>query len=439
LFLIPCQKKKATIYAGLGEKKECADHIVRSTAATAIQKALDLKRDHVSLYLGDINPEYHHSALEGAILGTYAFSKYQKEKPHQIKEIQLISGSLSKKDISNIQVICNAVFFARDLVNDNASITTPEYLSTVARNIAKDGHFSITILRKKKLQSEGLGLLSAVGQGSATPPRLIMIEYKGDPQSSQKLALVGKGITFDTGGINLKPSGNIETMREDMAGAAVVLGVMKALATLRPKANVIGVCPAACNALSGGSYFPGDVYRSFSGKTVEVCNTDAEGRLILADAISYCISKCAPTSIIDLATLTGAIQTTFANVVAGIFSNDKSIADGLIASGARVHERLWQLPVYKEYSDSMKGDHSDLRSLPKWKRGHGSSICGAAFIQEFVGTIPWAHLDIAGTSFNENEAKAEIPKYATGFGVRLLLDLIMNTGNDMSRKPTASG
>jgi leucyl aminopeptidase len=213
-------------------------------------------------------------------------------------------------------------------------------------------------------------------------------------------------------------------MRSDMAGAAAVLGLMKALTILKPRLNVIGVIPAAHNAMDGLSYFPGDVYRSYSGKTVEISNTDAEGRLVLADALSYVQKHHKPSALIDLATLTGAIVVALGDTLAGLFSNDDTLAQQLIQAGEKTGERLWRMPLGEEHSEAIKGDLADLRNTGK-KKGQAGSSVGAAFLKEFVGELPWAHLDIAGTAFNENETRGEVPRYATGFGIRLLLQYLL--------------
>jgi leucyl aminopeptidase len=319
------------------------------------------------------------------------------------------------------------VWYARDLVNENAHVMNPEQIASEAAVLKKYKNMSIKILNEKELARQKFGLILAVGSGSSCPPRLIVMNYTGSPSSRKRYAIVGKGITFDAGGQNLKTSGHIETMRLDMAGAATVLATMKTIAELQPKINVVGVCVAAHNAIDGNSYFPGDIYRSYSGTTVEICNTDAEGRLVLADAISYIQKKYRLTEIIDLATLTGGILTALGDQIAGLFSNDDTLADRLFASGEKVNERLWRFPLYKMFSEAMKSDTADIRNLPKLKRGYASSITGAAFIKAFVdGSIPWAHLDIAGTAFNEGDRKGEIPPAATGFGVRLLIDHLLN-------------
>lgn len=414
------------IYGGMGEKDSISTSIIRNVAAKAIQKAIELKRDKLSVTIPDSDtlPDCSKAVVEGLILGSYKFDKYKTEKTHRIDTVELI-GTISNSELQKFTAVCEAVNYSRDLVNDNASTITPEKLAKEAIELEKCENIKVTVLKSKELEREGLGLISAVGQASSTPPRLIIIEYNGSGQK-HKTALVGKGITFDSGGQNLKPTGSIESMREDMAGAAVVLAVMKALVNLKPSINVIGVIAAAHNAVGSKAFFPGDVYKSYSGKTVEIHSTDAEGRLILADAAAYCQAICKPSEMIDLATLTGGILTTFGEYVAGLFSNNDELAQRLFSSGENTNERLWRLPLYKEYSDALKGEIGDLRNLSRFKKGYASSIIGAAFIQEFVNGIPWAHLDIAGTSFNDGSSRGEIPQYGTGFGVRLLLDFLLN-------------
>lgn len=413
------------IYVGIGKGEECNDRKLRAAGAKGIQKAIELKKSKVSMLMPKIEDFGNREklcCLEGAILGNYKFVKYKREKPTFVETIDLIDPELSMRDISRTEIICDAVNYARDLVNENASEITPERLAKEAQSMGRACGMKVTVLDEKEIDKQGLNLIKAVGQGSPHPPRLIMIEYTGKSSSKERHAVVGKGVTFDAGGLNLKPSGSIETMREDMAGAAAVLGFMKSIGALKPKINITGVVPTAFNMIGSNSFFPGDVLKSHSGLTVEINNTDAEGRLLLGDAISYCRQKCKPSTIIDLATLTGGILVSFADIVAGLFSNDDDLAQSLFDAGESSGERLWRMPLYQEYSDSIKGEISDIRNLSKFKRGHGGSIVGAAFIKEFVGDVPWAHIDIAGTSWNEGGAKGEIPQYATGFGVRLLLE-----------------
>jgi leucyl aminopeptidase len=425
--IVNYEKQTTLIHCGLGEKKSCTPASVRAAAAKAIQKALDLKRTAVSLIAPDeklCGGAACRAAIEGAFLGAYRFVKYKSEKPIALAKLECIAPTLATSFLRRIETECGAVCFARDLVNENASVMTPERLAEEARGLRRTGKVRVTILNEKEIARKGLHLLKAVGQGSLTPPRLIIMEYTGNRATKKTIAIIGKGITFDSGGQNLKPTGHIETMRMDMAGAAAVLGVMKALTALKPKVNCIGCIAAAHNAIGDNAFFPGDIYPSCAGKTVEICSTDAEGRLVLADAIAYCRTHHHPARIVDLATLTGGILTTLGDLVAGLFSNDDALANKLFTAGETTGERLWRFPLYQEYRDSLKSDIADLRNLSKFKKGYASSITAAAFLQEFVGDTPWAHLDIAGTAFNEGSARGEVPPLGTGFGVRLLLDFL---------------
>ena len=410
------------IYCGLGTIKECNNNILRTAAAYGIQKAIELKRTAVAVIAPEFPDLSMGSLIEGAILGSYSFTNYKSEKRITIKTVELVGKTTKPNDIKNSVAISKNINFTRDLINSNASEIIPARLASEASSIAKlSKNMTCTILTETKIKNEGLGLLYAVGQAAPYPPRLIILKYLGNNKVKKKTALIGKGITFDSGGLNLKPSGHIETMRHDMSGAAIVLGVMKTLAMTNPKINVVGVISSAYNAIDGKSYIPGDTYKSYSGKTVEILNTDAEGRLILADAISYCIKKLQPTEIIDLATLTGAIISALGDSIAGLFSNNDALANALFQSGETVGERLWRLPVYEEHRESMKSDIADLRNMSKLKKGTAGSITAAAFLEHFVENIPWAHLDIAGVSFNESDSKGDISRFGTGFGVKLLV------------------
>ncbi|MDI6797272.1 MAG: leucyl aminopeptidase [Desulfatibacillaceae bacterium] len=414
---------KTFILAGLGKKGDFSSHILRSQAARAMKKAAKLKRKKICIFGPDAPGEAkvnHAACLEGALLGAYSFDRHKSEKPESVKELQLTDFALSSTEVKNIQTVCDAVCFARDLVNDNAHSITPERLAREALDMADDS-LKVKVLDEKMLKKEGLSLMAAVGQGSVYPPRLMVMEYSGAGPKAKKIALIGKGVTFDSGGLNLKSNEGMLTMRLDMAGAAAVLGIMKALAVLKPAVNVVGVVGAVQNAMDAKAYFPGDVYRSYAGKTVEIINTDAEGRLVLADAVAYCRKNYSPERIVDFATLTGACIIALGETVAGVISNNDNLYDEIFAAGEAVAERVWRLPLYPEHKKAMKSDIADLRNLAKFKRGYAGTITGGAFIAEFVEDTPWAHIDIAGTAFNESSARGEVPKFATGFGVRLAL------------------
>lgn len=417
------ENQATIIYCGTGSADVITTTKVRSCAAKGIQKALDLKRTEVSIIVEDTlcSSQFSSAIIEGIILGAYKFDRYKSEAPRKIEHLEIIGSALNSADLKKTKNIACAVNYARDLVNSNAHEITPAYLEKEAQKLSENKSVSLEILTEKEMKKNGLNLLHAVGQASPTPPRLIIIEYKGDPRSDKKIAIAGKGITFDSGGQNLKPTGHIEPMRIDMAGAAVTLAVMKCLIESKTRINVTGVVAAAHNAIGSNAFFPGDVYKSYSGKTVEILSTDAEGRLILADALAYCVKKYSPDEIIDFATLTGGILSALGDLVAGLFSNNETLAQSLFSSGEITGERLWRFPLYKEYCDALKSDIADLRNLSKFKKGYASSITGAAFLKEFTGDTPWAHIDIAGTAFNEGQCRGDTPQYGTGFGVRLMM------------------
>ncbi len=319
-------------------------------------------------------------------------------------------------------VISEGVYYARDLINSNADEVTPQYFANCARTIAKDySHVKATILDKAHIQKEGLHLLMAVNRGSNLDPAFIILQYKGDPKSKEHVVMVGKGITYDTGGLNLKPTGSMETMKCDMSGAAACLGAILAVARLKMKVNFSIVIPSTENGIDANSFKPGDVYKSYAGKTVEMTNSDAEGRLVLADALAYAIKKMEPTQLIDIATLTGAIEVALGSEASGLMSTDDKLAEALMKAGETTFERLWRMPLYDEYKERLKSDIADLKS---WNgRGAGANVA-ATFLRAFVDEkIPWAHIDIAGTAFLQ-EAKKYQPKYAIGVGVRLMLEYL---------------
>lgn len=422
------EKNIRYIAVGLGAKKEISPESIRCAASTALKALKAKEATDASLYMPEkteLTPnQIAKHITEGLVLTDYNFNKYKSDKKNKkIIKIDIISKNKIQKTIKETKTICDCVKYSRDLVNDNASEIIPSKLASEARKIAQKNKLKIKILTEKEIKKEKLGLLQAVGQGSPFPPRLIIIEYKGNKKSKTTTAIVGKGITFDSGGLNLKPGRSIIDMRSDMAGAAAVLGVIKAASELKLKTNIIAVVSAAYNAIGSNAYIPGDIYKSYNGKTVEIKNTDAEGRLVLADAISYTIKKHKPSQIIDLATLTGAICVTFSDICAGLVSNNDKLSDNLLASAKNTHERLWRLPLYDEFKDALKGDLADLRNISNIDGG--GSITAGAFLEAFTENTPWAHLDIAGTAFS-SKPNAYNPKNATGYGVRLLIDYFEN-------------
>ena len=360
----------------------------------------------------------------GARLKSYRFDKYRtKEKPEQkpsLKELTFLLSNPKAADrqFAPLDKIAEAVFFTRDLVSEPANVIYPETLAEEARKLAGLG-VEVEILDEKQMKKLGMNALLGVAQGSVRPPRLVVMQWKGNPGARNKapIAFLGKGVTFDTGGISIKPAGGMEDMKWDMGGAGVVIGLMKALAGRKAKVNAVGICGCVENMPSGTAQRPGDIVKSMSGQTVEVLNTDAEGRLVLCDALWYCQDRFKPQLMIDLATLTGAIIIALGHEHAGLFSNNEQLAARLLAAGQAVAEKLWRMPLAEAYDKLMDSDAADVKNI-SGSRDAGS-ITAAQFLQRFVNGVPWAHLDIAGTTWSKKEAPT-VPKGATGFGVRLL-------------------
>lgn len=427
------QPEKRFVLLGLGESEAITVEKLRRSYAQITKECRRKKIPQINVLLPDCNAiarnDLVRGVVEGLLLPNYAFTSLQrevikKEPPVTLTDIALIGGGKSELAIAQKCVtICEAVNMVRDLVNGNADDVSPQHLAAVARGLEKTcQHVKTTVFSRKQIEKEKMGLLLAVNRGSSSDPAFIIVEYRGDPKSKDHTVLVGKGITFDTGGLNLKARGSMETMKCDMAGGAAVLGAISAASSLDLKVNITGVIPSTENSIGSKSYKPGDVYTGYAGKSVEIGDTDAEGRLILADALAYTVDRLKPTRIIDLATLTGAVEVALGDEASGLMSNNDVLADLLIRSGSETGERVWRLPLYDEFKDSLKSDVADLKNVGG--RG-GGCLKGGMFLQEFVGKTPWAHLDIAGTAFL-SEPKRYQPKFATGVGVRLLVSFFEN-------------
>lgn len=425
------QPEKRLALLGLGSQEGMTVEKFRR-AYSAVTKTCNKKK------IKDVNvlvPEFAALAkddlirgvVEGLLISNYVFNNLKhdaikEDKTVLLEKITLVGAGKNELDLAEkYATISHAVDLVRDLVNGNADDVTPQYLAAVAQGLAKTcKRVKTTVFDKKRIEKEKMGLLLAVNRGSSRDPAFIILEYKGNPKSSDRTVIVGKGITFDTGGLNLKPTGGMEAMKCDMAGAAAVLGIIQAASALGLKINVTGVIPTTENCIGSKSYKPGDVYKGYAGKTVEIGNTDAEGRLVLADALAYAVDHLKPTRIIDLATLTGAVEVALGNEATGLLSNNDVLADLLIRFGSETNERVWRLPLHEEYKEQLKSDVADIKSTGGRQAG---CITAAIFLQEFVGKTPWAHLDIAGTAFL-SEAKRYLPKHATGVGVRLIIALL---------------
>jgi leucyl aminopeptidase len=360
----------------------------------------------------------------GAQLRSYRFDKYKtKEKPEQKPSLARLTveagdATAAQRAYRRLDQTAEAVFFTRDLVSEPANVIYPETLAAQAEGLAAFG-VNVEVLDENKMRELGMNSLLAVGQGSARPPRVVVMEWRGakDAEGGRPLAFVGKGVTFDTGGISIKPAAGMGDMKWDMAGSAVVIGLMRLLARRQAKVSAVGIVGLVENMPSGTAQRPGDIVTSMSGQTIEVLNTDAEGRLVLADALWYCQDRFKPRLMIDLATLTGAVIVALGHHRAGLFSNNDELADRLIEAGKEVGEQVWRLPLAESYDREIDSDAADVKNIGGGRAG--GSIIGAQFLQRFVNDVPWAHLDIAGTAWSSKDAPT-VPKGATAFGVRLL-------------------
>lgn len=367
--------------------------------------------------------------IEGVGYGLYSFNVYKSKSEFEYKDVQINIYSRIKRDnkeistmLNEVEKIIGSIYITRDLINTPSNDLTPEIFCHIAKKLNLN-RCVITTIEGDDLKKEGLNLIYTVGAGSKNKPALLKIYYKGDPESDKHIAIVGKGVTFDSGGTNLKPTGHIETMKTDMSGAATALGIAKLLNELNKKINVYFYIPLVENIIGYSAYKPGDIIRSKSGKTVEILNTDAEGRLILADSLYIAVEEKAD-KIIDLATLTGACIVALGSYCAAFFANNDELAIRIKESSENTGEDIWMLPLYKDYKKRLKSKLADLQNISSQK-GEAGTIIGALFLNEFVDNTPWIHLDIAGTAY----FKEKHPFYgegASGFGIRLLYDFLQN-------------
>ncbi len=431
LFVYNSQNKsdKRLALLGLGRKEKINTEKLRRVYSQLARACHQKKIDTICVFLpySVINEEeIIQGIVEGLLLANYAFVKLKHQQKNEklvlLKKVEFKNISQKGLNIAKrCRIIAEGVYLARDLVNDNADTITPQYLANLAEDLAhKLPHVKAVILNKKQIEKEKMGLLLAVSRGAASDPALIILSYHGNPKSREHTVLIGKGITYDTGGLNLKPLASMETMKADMAGGAAVIGALYSIASLGLKVNVTAVIPATENSIDAKSFKPGDVYKSYRGDTVEINNPDAEGRLVLADAITYAKKKLNPTRIIDIATLTGGIDIAIGSEACGLFSNNDGLAEALQRASTKTFERVWRFPLYDEYKDLLKSDIADMKNSAGRS---ASSIIASLFLKEFVEETPWAHLDIASVAYL-NEKKWYHPKYGTGFGVRLLVALL---------------
>lgn len=416
------EEGRRILLLGLGRQDKASVEALRRAYAAAIKWAQGKKIKEIGILFPKCKQreEFLQGIAEGLLLTNYSFGyKHDALKESLVTLIEKVTFIGVEKEeglIHKMGLIAEGVHFVRDLVNANADEKGEQLLAAAKKLHPK---VKTTILDKKKIENEGMGLLLAVNRASNVDPFIIQATYKGS-KSKEHIVLVGKGVTYDTGGLSLKPTDNMLTMKCDMAGAATVLGVVKTAAALGLNVNVTALAPVTENGIGSKSYKLGDVYRSYSGRTVEITNTDAEGRLILADALAYAVDRLKPSCLIDLATLTGACVVALGEEISGLFSNDEELAAELMESSDRTDELIWQLPVHADYKDSYKSDIADTVNSSGRDAG---AIKAALFLQEFVKEIPWAHLDIAGPAYL-SKPKYYHPVKGTGHGVRLLVDFL---------------
>jgi len=422
-------KPERVIVVGLGKKGDFDPDKLRGSYSKAARTIRDL---HItgfstSLDFGKIKPTLDtvtESVVEGVLLGLYQFTRFKTVDRDQIKMVDEFSiMETDNKSLKVIQTaaktaesISNAVYYSRDLVATPSNEMTPTILANRARQVARKRDIKVTVMGEPFMKRFGMNALLSVARGSNEPPKLITMEYNGGTKREKPVVLVGKGITFDSGGISIKPADRMEEMKSDMAGGSAVIGIMMAIADLQLPVNVVGIIPATENLPGGRAYKPGDVLQSMSGKTIEVINTDAEGRLILADAFAYA-DRYKPKVMIDMATLTGACIIALGDLIVGMMGTDEELKGKIREASETTGEKVWELPLPEEYNELIKSDVADFRNTGGRA---GGAITAALFLQKFVGDYPWVHLDIAGPALLAKD-RPYIPKGASGVGVRLMV------------------
>ncbi len=425
------------LVAGLGKAEDFDLQAVREVTAETCRYLRKAGIERVTTIahgagVGGLSAEASAQAMvEGCILGLYRFRNYlkQDEGSRDVQEFLIVEQDASKvveleRGVSRGRIMAGATSLARDMINEPANVLTPTRMAEIAQEVAEEEGLEVQVLDRPHMEELGMGAFLGVAQGSDQPPKLIVLRYHGDPDNpSNNLGLVGKGITFDSGGLSLKPPSGMEQMKRDMSGGASVIGSLKAIAQLKPRINVSGIVAATENMPGPSAQRPGDIVRTMNGKTIEVLNTDAEGRLVLADALCYA-RQMGLNRLVDVATLTGAIVVALGNVCAGVMGNNQELIDRVIKAGGISGERMWQLPMFDEYRDEIKSTVADVKNIGG--RGAGS-ITAAMLLAEFSEDTPWAHLDIAGTAWT-NKEKGYLVKGATGVPCRTLVNLALEMG-----------
>lgn len=419
-YLLPTYGKepfRKVLVLGLGKKEEFNPNKLREAVAKAIKKAMQMEAKKVAFSLDGIEFDYSEQFTMGALIADYSFDKYKSEgvKERENKKVKELYVQANPALVNKSEIIAAAMSFARNLSNEPAQFATPSELAAIATDLGLE----TKIYGKEECEKMGMGAFLAVGRGSIEEPRFIHMKYQVD-NPKKRIAIIGKGICFDSGGLDIKPASSMATMKDDMSGAAAVLGIMSVIKEFHPQVEVHGIIAACENMPGSKAYKPGDILTAKNGKTIEVDNTDAEGRLTLADALCYAC-ELGVDEVIDMATLTGACMVALGTQAAGIMGNDEELIKKLIDTAERSGERFWQLPLWEEYFEGLKSDVADMKN--SGNRWGGASSAGV-FLQKFVKDVKWAHIDIAGTAFLEKPQK-ELIAGGTGAGVRTLLNYIL--------------
>jgi leucyl aminopeptidase len=427
---------KKIMLLGLGPREKFGYETARIAAGKAALKAKEIGVTEITMLpFSNLDESLLEVICEGIYLSLYSFKRYktndEEKAPLRLHDITILINSEPTKFqsiVDKANLLADAIYFARDLGNLPPNECSPAQLGSYATSLSDNYPIKVRILERYEMESLGLAGIIAVGKGSNNPPKMIVLEYNGAEVDQKPYLLAGKAVTFDTGGISLKPGEKMDEMKFDKCGGCVVLAALRAIAALRIRLNIVGIIPAVENMPSATSYRPGDVIQMYNGKTVEVLNTDAEGRLILADAIAYGIKTYNPLAIIDLATLTGACIVALGANVAAIIGTDRQLIDKLLRASNLTGEKIWELPLLEEFHDQLKSNVADIKNIGGRP---GGAITAAAFISNFTDRVPWVHLDIAGTAWTQDGTYelSYIPKGATGFGLRTILKFLQQEEN----------
>jgi len=435
ILVIPTTGRTASqriLLAGLGKKENFTNDSIRFVSGKIAQKARELKLKEFSIIVPPsslIEPISSVSQIvEGCKMSLYKFEKYKSKKENNIPDLTILVSKSEKisKAIKIAEIVSDGAIYTKSIANLPPNECIPATLANFARIISKKNNMKCNIISKNELKKKGFGGIIAVGQGSKNEPKLIILEYNHGSRNEKPIVLVGKAVTFDTGGISLKPGEKMDEMKFDKCGGCTVIGIMKAVSELKLPINVVGIIPSVENMPGGGSYRPGDIIKLYSGKTAEILNTDAEGRIILADALSYGEKQYSPKAIIDFATLTGACIIALGTNIAGIVSNNDKLTQKIMESSKKTTEEIWELPLNGDYMDMVKSDVADMKNVGIGRAA--GTITAAAFLRNAIENTPWIHIDIAGVAWTQvaTKEKPYNPKGATGFGVRLILDYLQN-------------